>query len=322
MAVLSGLTGDGWLGLRARIRLKFGFGKYVTDRTLGYPVHRTWFPKDVVSDLVEREGADVLVMQSGRPVPLAAAGENAGIPTVLYLRNVETEDLEGDPSSLHRTLFVANSRFTAGWFNERFGIEATVVHPLIQADRYQIETDRSEVVFVNPHPLKGVEQALGVARACPEIPFRFVEAWTLDAEARERLEAEIARLPNVTLMPRTRDMKSVYGKARIVLAPSQWQEAFGRIAAEAHVSGIPVVASRIGGLTEAVGPGGILVDAEAPVEQWADAVRKLWEDQDAYAKASSAAKRHAARPALDPDVQVKELLSVFRAAIAEREGQP
>jgi glycosyltransferase involved in cell wall biosynthesis len=74
---------------------------------------------------------------------------------------------------------------------------------------------------------------------------------------------------NVTLHPPTRDMRPLYARARLLLAPSQWEEAWGRVATEAQVSGIPVLASNRGGLPEAVGNGGILLPADAPGNEWA-----------------------------------------------------
>lgn len=128
---------------------------------------------------------------------------------------------------------------------------------------------------------------------------------------RERLLKRLAALPNVTLRPPTQDMRSVYGKARIVLAPSQWEEAFGRAAVEPQFSGIPVVASARGGLPEAVGPGGLLMDPAADADAWAEAVRRLWHDPALYAEKSQAARRNSTRPEMDPARQIDRLLDIF-----------
>jgi glycosyltransferase involved in cell wall biosynthesis len=130
------------------------------------------------------------------------------------------------------------------------------------------------------------------------------------------LLARLEKLPNVTLRPSTDDMRTVYRDARIVLAPSRWEEAFGRIAAEAHVNGIPVIASDIGGLPEAVGPGGTLIDPGAPAQVWADAVKRLWNDAAAYDDASRSARSHAMRDDMTPDRQIDKLLSVLRGGLA------
>ncbi|WP_299677763.1 glycosyltransferase [uncultured Roseobacter sp.] len=316
VAVLGGLTGEGWLGLRGRLLLKLTRRGYVRDDHLGYPVFRTWFAETVARRVVEDFQADVAVFQSRLPVPMAAAIDRSTTRTFIYLRNVETVDLGGSLGSLKQTGFIANSHFTAQRFAETDGVRADVIHPMIEADKYRVTPARQNVTFINPHPHKGVDVALQLARACPEIPFVFVRGWELSPEQENHLATGLADLPNVTLRPSTDDMRSVYRDARIVLAPSQWEEAFGRIAAEAQLSGIPVVASRTGGLPEAVGPGGILLDKAAPISDWAEALRHLWHDTTAYAEASRAALKHAERPEMVPDWQVDRLVDILRTPIS------
>lgn len=315
-AVLAGLTGAGWLGLRGRALLKVTSRKAVRDDELGYPTWRTWHAWDGVGDAKAAFHPDVALVQSGQPLKMATAFEGAGVPTAVYLRNVEEDDIGGDPRTLKAARFIANSRFTSDWYRQRFGIESAVIHPLIEAENYRTETVRTHAVFINPHPNKGLDVALAVAKACPEIPFLFIETWIMSAEERTALDAALASLPNVTLVPRTRDMRSIYSKARIVLAPSRWAEAFGRIAAEAHVSGIPVIASDRGGLPEAVGEGGVLVSADAPVQAWIDAVRRVWSDEAVYADLSAKALAHAQRPALDRAEQIAALVAELERTIA------
>ncbi len=318
-AVLAGLTGTGWLGLRSRILLKLTRDEYVRDDSLGYPVFRAWFAEKVTRRVVKHFGADAVIFQSRLPVPMAKAIDRKKTRTFIYLRNVEKEDLGGSLRGLANLGFIANSRFTAERFAETDGVHADVIYPMIEAEKYRVNSTRQNVTFINPHPYKGVEIALGVAAACPEIPFVFVRGWQLPPDQESRLTAVLAKLPNVTLRPSTNDMRTVYGEARIVLAPSQWQEAFGRIAAEAHVSGIPVLASQVGGLPEAVGPGGIVLDKDAPIEIWANRLRHLWHDTGAYDRASQAARDHAARPEMVPEWQVNRLIDILRTPAKERQ---
>jgi glycosyltransferase involved in cell wall biosynthesis len=173
-------------------------------------------------------------------------------------------------------------------------------------------------LFINPVAEKGVDIAIALARRCPDIPFLFVEAWTLDAKARAKLKADLAPLPKVTLSPRTRDMRSLYAKARLVLAPSQYDETFGRIAPEAHVSGIPVLATRRAGLPEAVGPGGVLIDPGAPIEAWADALRRMWSDAAYHRQLSDAALAYSRRPEFNFEAQLDRFTALLEAAITSR----
>lgn len=317
VAVLAGLTGEGWLGLRARVTLKLTGGA-ARDDELGYPTYRAWFPWDAADAVKTAFAPDVAFVQSGFPIRMAQALETVGVPTAVYFRNVEEDDIGGDPRDLGAARFIANSCFTAETYKARHGVDSAVVYPLVQAENYRTETDRSRIIFINPIPEKGVDIALAVAAACPDIPFLFVETWIPSSEQREALNAELAKLPNVTLIPRTRDMRIVYGKARIVLAPSRWEEAFGRIVAEAQVSGIPVIASTRGGLPEAVGEGGLLIDASAPVSAWIDAVRRVWSDAGVYADLSAKALMHAARPELDRKAQIGALLTELQRTIDAR----
>ncbi|MDT0576888.1 glycosyltransferase [Croceicoccus sp. F390] len=318
VAVVCGLTGAGWIGWRGRAALKarsYGWNKrrnWVCDRSLGYEVHRAWFARDAIAAVASHFDAQVAVLQSGLPVSLAARLDRTAVRTFIYLRNVELDDLGGNPAKLEGTGFIANSQFTANSFRHSHGLEVPTVYPLVLPDNYRVESTRQNVTFINPRPCKGLDIALAIARSCPDIPFVFVEAWTLDSAERAQLKQRLAQLPNVTLRPATGDMRSVYRHAGIILAPSIWNEAFGRVAAEAHISGIPVVGSDCGGLPEAIGPGGTVVPRSADIAVWVRELRRLWQDPVIYAQTAAAAVAHAAREAMNADRQVDSLIDILR----------
>ncbi len=237
---------------------------------------------------------------------------------VVYLRNVEFHELGGDLRELGSALYIANSEFTARSYAREFGIEATVIPPTINPTQYATPTTGQFVTLINPYEEKGFELAVRLAGACPEIPFLFVESWKLEDDHRARIEETIAPLGNVTLESRTNDMKTIYGRTRILLAPSKWEEAWGRVASEAHCSGIPVVGSRRGGLPEAIGPGGTVLDYDAPLIDWVAAIRQLWNDNKEYERVSSLARGFAARPELDPDRQFVTFFSILDRAVQQR----
>lgn len=311
MAVLAGLTGEGWLGAKSRLKLKLARTRYVVDYQLGYPTYRSWFAWEAAAEVADRVKADVVVLQSGYPVKIGLALARTNARVVVYLHNVELEDLGGSLAELRNITYIANSQFTARRFKDIYGIDAEVVYPLVERQKYQTISTRTNVTFINPHHLKGLETALAIAERCPEIPFSFIETWTLSDEESESLKRKVAALENVTLRPRTRSMKTVYGLTKIVLAPSRWEEAFGRVAAEAHLSGIPTVGTNIGGLPEAIGPGGILVDPDAAIEVWVSAVKNLWHDKEFYDEKSSAALSYSKRPEMDREYQISKLIDIL-----------
>jgi len=317
-AVLAPLYGAGWFGLKARARLKLGRSALVRDRRAGYPVYRAWFPERAVADFIAAARPDVAVVQCHGTVPIAKAFAAAGVPLAIYLRNVEFHELGGDPRELGAARFIANSAFTARAYREHFGIEAAVIPPTIDRAAYTVEARGPFVTFVNPVPEKGLDRALEVAALCPEIPFLFVESWLLSPGQLAALAPRLAACPNVTFERRAPDMRRVLARTRVMLAPSRWAEAWGRVASEAQCSGIPVIGSDRGGLPEAIGPGGVVLDHEAPAEVWAAEVRRIWSDEAAHAALSAAARAHAARPAMDPARQFAAFLAVLGEATGRR----
>lgn len=314
VAVLAALWGSGYVGWRSRIFMKLLRSHIARDRLPGYDVYRKWFVWEDVESVAAEACPDIAVVMAMKPVPVAHALLQAEVPTVVYLRDAEFQSLGGDPRVLEGVTYIANSRFTAQRYRDAFGINAFVVPPLFHAERYRVQrTGRGFVTFINPSPVKGRDLAFDIAAACRDIPFQFVEAWPLKGAERDDLRHRLAQAPNVTFKRRTDDMRRVYAETRLLLAPSRWEEAWGRVATEAHFSGIPVVASNRGGLPESVGPGGILLDLADPLDVWSAAVRRLWEDEAFYEEKSRAALAYSQRPELDPTGQVARLLDIFQS---------
>ncbi|MDX8477183.1 glycosyltransferase [Mesorhizobium sp. VK24D] len=318
-SVLAALFGDGIFGFKARAKMKLLRQRAVIDTFPGYPVVRAWFPWEAAGFAVKRLQPDVAVVQCHNSVPIGKELQALGVPLVVYLRNVEFHELAGDLRELRSALYIANSEFTARAYQEKFGIESTVIPPTINPAFYSTPTTGEFVTMINPYNEKGFELAVQIARECDEIPFLFVESWMLDDEHRAEIERILAPLGNAKLESRTNDMKTVYGRTRILLAPSKWEEAWGRVASEAHCSGIPVVGSRRGGLPEAIGDGGVVLDYDAPLADWVAAVRRLWSDKVEYERASSAARLFSERPQLNPDRQFATFMDVLNSA-AQRQG--
>lgn len=71
------------------------------------------------------------------------------------------------------------------------------------------------------------------------------------------------------------ELETLFAQAEVLVVPSRW-EGFGLVAAEAMRSGLPVIASAVGGLTEVVEHGvtGLLVEPGSP-QALADAIQSL-----------------------------------------------
>jgi glycosyltransferase involved in cell wall biosynthesis len=318
VAVSCDLRVDGsWLSLFARIRRKLARrAAFVRDTVNSYACYRGWDHEAVLLGACRDFRPDVVVLQSTDPSRLIAALAPSGVPVVAYFHEVEEI---GHLAFLRDTAIpiIANSEFTAGRLKSVCGLDSRVVPPLIDPAEYAVAKMRpSRVLFVNTMTRKGVEVAFGVAALRPDIPFEFVLSWTHGTDALASLRRRAKAAGNITLHPPTQSMRPIYARAKVLLVPSQWEEAWGRVATEAHVNGIPVIASDRGGLPEAVGPGGIVLPASASARDWASALSSLWDNAALYAELSAASRRYGQRPDIQPRVIAGGLRDILAGLLA------
>lgn len=133
---------------------------------------------------------------------------------------------------------------------------------------------------------KGQEQVLDawpeIRRAVPDAEYRIVGAGPGSGALARRIEGEPS-LAGVRFLGRVDDaeLRDLYREASLFLLPSRrvagLEEGLGLVFLEAALFGLPSVAGRVGGVSDAVldGRTGILVDPENPAEIAAAAVRLL-----------------------------------------------
>jgi glycosyltransferase involved in cell wall biosynthesis len=103
-------------------------------------------------------------------------------------------------------------------------------------------------------PEKGIETLLDAWRQLGgTVPLRIVG----DGPLADQVKAFAAEIPNVTYegwVDRAR-LKEIFQESSFLVVPSTWYEVFGLNVLEAYACGLPVIASRIGGLAEIVHDG-------------------------------------------------------------------
>jgi|SRR5664280_13306 len=273
---------------------------------LGYSVTRSPDPLRDIDALCGRFKPDVAIVQFGDVAGLVTALNRIGVPSLVYFHDIFTISAADRAA----TAYAACSSVVAETAVSVLGRPTSVVPVLIDAADYKVRRTGKAVTLVNPIPRKGVEIAFSLASRRPDIRFEFVEAWRLRGRALSYLQARIAHHGNISFLPRTIDMKSVYQRSRLIFAPSLCIEGWGRVVSEGHVSGIPALASDSGGLPQSVGPGGTIVARDAPIAAWSAALDKIWDDNTFYESKSAAALAYAERLEFQPHVIIERLLAI------------
>src|SRR5262249_34932969 len=137
------------------------------------------------------------------------------------------------------------------------------------------------------------------------------ESWPLEPADRAELSRSIEELANVELRASVSSPGDVYRDARVLLAT--YPVGRPRVIAEAQHNGIPVVAKDFPALSEAVGPGGVVVPLDASPDDWATVLGELWDDDQRYERMCAVAREHDGRDEMDPE----KIAQRFEEAIEE-----
>ncbi|WP_162236915.1 glycosyltransferase [Agreia sp. Leaf283] len=134
---------------------------------------------------------------------------------------------------------------------------------------------RHDVAFVGRFaPEKGISLTLNIAKLLPDTSFVFAGSGPLLEDVRRAAEKE-SNIECVTDLSPDGAMR-LMSDSRVVVVPSQWEEPFGRVAAEALATGAIPMVSRYGGLPEIVSPvdARLVIDSDDP-QTWADEIHEL-----------------------------------------------
>lgn len=303
------------LWVRNRIKSRLSHRHFPIDIFRGGRVYRGYEHHRGLEEVVRDFRPDALVIAGGAQAsfelaPLCAA---TGVPSHLYFHELSQVLQLSDFSCLKAVRLFSNSNYTARRLRELLSRDSIAVPPLVDHDAYRTVTTRQYVTMVNPRKQKGGDVAFELAQSCPDIPFLFVEAWHTKDTFVAGLRREARRMPNVTWRRPTPDMRGIYRRTRILLAPSHWEETWGRVITEAHASGIPAIATDYAALPESMGPGGLLVGREAPFSEWQTALRRLWDDAALYDDLSARALEFSRRP----EAQPARLAAAFLAGLGQ-----
>lgn len=216
-----------------------------------------------------------------------------GVPVVFLLHNLAYADRAAFADA---AAVVVPSEYARRHYARALGLRCVVVPNALHPGRVVAGDPRPRyATFVNPQPPKGAAVFARIARELqarrPEIPLLVVEGRG-GVGRLGHVSLDLSGVENVHRMPNTADPRAFYGVSRVVLVPSLAPETFGRVAAEALMNGLPVLASDRGALPETLGDAGLVLPLPArlgagpgvspptaeEVAPWIAALERLWDD--------------------------------------------
>ena len=307
-AVTAQLGRSGFTHIINRIQKKLLRDMFHADWYQGVRVYRDWSYVRSCELAIKRHKPDAVVLMKNSQTLFELCLAN-GVATVLYLQDTLFKDLDFSNADPNKFCIIANSKFTARKFEEKFDIPAFVLPPIIEPPTKIHTSNGNKILFINPIKKKGSDIAVHLFTNHPNEQFLVCESWPLTQEVRRCLEDSLSPLSNVEWLPPQKDMTSIYQRTKLVLMPSQCDEAWGRVASEAQLFGIPVLASNTGGLPEAVGEGGLLVDDFRNPSAWDSALTRVTGDKALSSFLASEALLRSRQGDTVPETNIKKLMS-------------
>jgi glycosyltransferase involved in cell wall biosynthesis len=164
-------------------------------------------------------------------------------------------------------------------------------------------------------PEKGVSYLLKAFSLLSGRPRLLVCGTGPDLEALQSLARSLGISDSVTFLGDCNSMSAFYRGASVVAIPSTWPEPFGLVGPEAMAHGVPVVAFRVGGISEWLsdGNGGYLVEPKDIVGM-AARIQDLLDDPE-EARRIGQIGYDVARTRFSADVFVDRFLDVLRGSM-------
>ena len=264
-------------------------------------------------DLLDDFRPDQVIACNGHPMIFAAMAEARarGVTTAYAVRGYgyyERSYFE------HVDHAFTCSEFLTDVYRKKVGLVSTPIEPPIDWSTVVAPTEsRAFMTFVNPSPHKGLflfgrlADMLGSRR--PDIPILVVQSGHSGGSLNALPGIDFSKYPQIMAAPAVPTPGDYFALTRILVAPSVWEEPFGRVAAEAMINAIPPIVSNRGSLPQVLrgdfsegGGGRVLpipewltadttrLPSEREVEPWYDAVCALWDDAALYRAVATRAR--------------------------------
>lgn len=144
---------------------------------------------------------------------------------------------------------IVNSKYMYDQTKIKFNKESTIIYPFIDEIKLRSRFNNPEIAKINKGIIligdtenKGINTVITLSKI-----FKNEQFYIFSKNINKDIHDE-----NIVYKPWMIDSSDVFQYAKLVLVPSIWYEAYGRVSREAFLLKIPVLVSNIGGLPESV----------------------------------------------------------------------
>lgn len=256
-------------------------------------------------------------------------GRSKGIPVIYFLRSPSGGLDVSVGGAFYCPFVLGNSPATVAYLADRWKRhDARLVPAFVNHDDYRVNSNTLEyITLINPIMTKGGAIFRRIAEQMPARRFLAVEGWAhLKKHGKWDLtlfqdlargynepvhlpdEVDFSGLPNVVVHPTVVDMRRIYSQTRLLLVPSIVPDAAPRVALEAMLNGIPVIASSMIGNPKVISHGGTIIGDYGSVDAWLSAI-ECYDNPDYYLECSTIARAYSS--AQDPAIINMPLLEIL-----------
>lgn len=302
------------------------------------PVHKKspfaiWRSTRALSKIVRMEGIDLIHARSRVPAIIAFFVSRATqVPFLTTCHGFYTKHPLSRVMGWGKLVIVA-SHIIGKRMRDDFGVPHEKIRLIhrgvdLQEFSYRATPDPGKPVVIGMvgrlTPIKGhplfLRAMARVARVNPNIKIRIIgdAPKTQYKEELLTLTRHLGLSHCVEFLGTRYDIPGLLAGMTVLVAPSVGEEAFGRVAIEAGACGVPVVATRIGGLIDIIEneKNGLLVPPEDP-RLLAEAVLRLLKDPETAARLAGALREKVERE-FSLDLMFQKTLAVYHEALARK----
>lgn len=265
--------------------------------------------EDIYNKFLHQAKPDVLITYGGMLLErtMLRNAREQGIKTVFFLVNASYQNML---SFKDVELIITDSQSTSDYYKNKHRLDVKVVGKILDKDHY-LATNRSPqyITFINPTPEKGARLVFELARKIQArdntIKFMIVESRGTVMDTLKILKDSHPLPSNITVMPTQHHMRDIYKLTKLLLLPSFVQESGSpRVALEAMINDIPIIACNHGGTHEMVGDAGTYLNIpeslrknpsleipEETINDWVTSVMELCNNPSTYMNKIAACQR-------------------------------